>query len=167
MEDEPMPLELEDMPPLEDDDEEFHSLMEDALMEDASMEDEPTEDVRVEDVSMASASELEETVQTEESSETNPEGKTPTKPPVDFQRFAMDKPRPSSSSPICAKPAPFVMKKSKLQGVAPPKITPSDVVFPPPSFKEWVMGKRSTRSTVTIKGDPTKEYLPTRKSKKQ
>jgi len=155
-----MPLELEDMPPLEDDDEEFHSLMEDALMEDASMEDD-----REEDVSMASASELEETIQKE--NETKPEGETPTKPPVEFQRFAMDKPGPSSSSPICAKPAPFVMKKSKLQGVAPPKITPSDLVFPPPSFKEWVMGKRSTRSTVTIKGDPTKEYLPTRKSKKQ
>jgi hypothetical protein len=160
MDDHPMPdaEDLDDMPVLEeaDDDEEFHSLMEDALME-----------------TLPESS-------TDTSLETEEGDATPTKPPVEFSRFAMDKPGPSVESPICSKPKPFVLRPPTLPGPAKPPPTGlteaqreavARIAAEAVEDLKWknVLNpfRRSTRSNTKIEGDPTKVYLPTRTSKKK
>jgi hypothetical protein len=162
MDDHPMPdaEDLDDMPTLEeaDDDEEFHSLMEDALME---------------------------TLPEESSTDTSMEGDaTPTKPPVEFSRFAMEKPGPSVESPICSKPKPFVLRPPTLPGPAKPptrgladglsetqREAMAQIVAGAMEDLKWknVLNpfRKPTRSNTKIEGDPTRVYLPTRTSKKK
>jgi hypothetical protein len=149
---------LDDMPILEDaEDEEFHSLMEDALMD---------------------------TLPSESSSDTSVEEEkdsTPTKPPVEFSRFAMEKAGPSNDSPICRKPKPFVLRPPTLPDPAQPPpltgLTDAQRAAVAQTTAEAIEDlkwknmlnpfRKSTRSNTKIEGDPTKVYLPTRTSKKK
>jgi hypothetical protein len=124
---------------------------------------------------------------------------TPTKPPPEL-RGLIPKPDPKIESPICAKPAPFVLRPPRLPGPAQvpagPSWKPAPPQNPPTAYdlreardyakeqakiaakeakkqretekKTWDLnpfGKRATRSNTKIEGDPTREYLATRKSK--
>ena len=184
MGDELMPLapleeddEMEDLPPLENEDEEFHSLIEDALLEEQSGTSESSfEEMDTREASLMLAS-------PEKEKEKPKDVITPQKPPVEFERFAMVKPGPSVESPICAKPKPFVLQPAKPLGPTGTKPKPT---CPPatrmlvaeaaeellnslktPTLKEIFGGRKSTRSNTKIEGDPTREYLPIRASKKK
>jgi len=161
MDDQPMPdiEDVDDMPILEEaEDEEFHSLMEDALMDTLPSEDSSSSDTSVEEE----------------------KDSTPTKPPVEFSRFAMEKAGPSTESPICSKPKPFVLRPPTLPGPAqPPKLTPAqsaaafqaaaaETLLEELKWKNMLNPfRKSTRSNTKIEGDPTRVYLPTRTSKKK
>ena len=175
-----------------EDEEEFHSLMEDALMED--LEETPTEirtppegdelALALTDLEMTSPEDSEaEAPIVDPGPSPSPEVATPTQPPVEFQRFALPKPGPSIPSPICSKPAPFVLKPSKLdpekharnlaslekerlEMLAKKKEKEKEKEKEKSTFSLKNPFARSTRSNTQIQGDPTREYLPTRTSRK-
>ena len=169
--------EMEDLPPLENEDEEFHSLIEDALLEEQS----GTSESSFEEMDTREASRMLASPEKEKPKD----AVTPQKPPVEFQRFAMVKPGPSVESPICAKPKPFVLQPAKPLGPSPTGTKPKPPSPPaarllepseadellnrmkPPTLKEIFGGRKSTRSNTKIEGDPTREYLPIRASKKK
>jgi hypothetical protein len=191
MDDQPMPdaEDLDDMPTLEEaEDEDFHSLMEDALMEtlpttdtSSGSEEEPKEPARellIEDTSSES----------EEEPPVEKDPTTPLKPPVEFTRFALEKARVTSDSPLLVKPKPFVLRPPQLPG--PAQVPQTVKLVDTPEFQASLkalqeadraaaeerkakglfsnpFGKKSTRSNTKIEGDPTKVYLPTRTSKKK
>jgi hypothetical protein len=175
------------MPTLEEaEDEDFHSLMEDALMEtlpttdtSSGSEEEPRGPAREPPVERDTSS---------ESEEEPPDPTTPLKPPVEFTRFALEKAKVTSDSPLLVKPKPFVLRPPQLPG--PAQVPQPVMMVDTPEFQARLkaiqeadraaaeerkakslfsnpFGKKATRSNTKIEGDPTKVYLPTRTSKKK
>jgi hypothetical protein len=192
MDDQPMPdaEDLDDMPTLEEaEDEDFHSLMEDALMEtlpttdtSSGSEEEPKGPPREPPVERDTSSESEEEPPVEK------DPTTPLKPPVEFTRFALEKAKMASDSPLLVRPKPFVLRPPQLQG--PAQVPQPVMAVDTPEFQARLkaiqeadraaaeerkakslfqnpFGKKSTRSNTKIEGDPTRVYLPTRTSKKK
>lgn len=104
---------------------------------------------------------------------------TPTTPPPGavFERFAMPKPGPSKDSPICAKPAPFVLRPSKMGPVTKDPIqktpeAPSLLSRIADNVRRDLDRKAEQRASVASRTrsknpsipDRTGEYLPSRRS---